>query len=206
MYTILMNNDKSLTSSIKTTLYQRENLVDKIQILILPSYEDIDLTDAIVELKYLDQANVPHVEILQKDEELYKGRIRCTLPVDTNLTKYAGDVSIRITLTKINYETNTQYVLHTSEAVITILPIRDYYNFVPNESLEFVDRIVGALESKMDALDAMTNVCAENRVDDLAISDNKLHVSANGKLLGNGVTIQDNSLINNESGLNTVEL
>lgn len=34
MYTIIMNNDKQLIGSKKTTLYQREKLADQIRFLI----------------------------------------------------------------------------------------------------------------------------------------------------------------------------
>ena len=38
-----MNDDKSLTATVVTTLYQREKLADKIQILIPQNYEELDL-------------------------------------------------------------------------------------------------------------------------------------------------------------------
>ena len=89
MYTILMNSDKSLVCTSRTTLYQRDKLVDKLQILIPQTYEDINLSDFTAVLKYIDQGNEVHSEILIKDEEVYKeSYLRYTLPIDTNLTIY----------------------------------------------------------------------------------------------------------------------
>ena len=60
MYTIVMRDDKSLRVTQKTTLYQREKLVDKIEILIPQQYEEMDLSEFTAILKYLDQGNVAH--------------------------------------------------------------------------------------------------------------------------------------------------
>ena len=158
LYTIVMNEYKELITTVKTTLYQREKLIDKIQFLIPELYNDISLTDFTAVLKYVDQANVPHAEILVKDNELYKNKLRFTLPVDTNLTKFSGDISIRLTFSKTDSETNTQYVLHTGEAIISISPLSDYYNFIPDESLEFVDQLVGQLNAKLEATDKMAEI------------------------------------------------
>ena len=60
------------------------------------------------------------------------------LPVDTELTQYAGDITIRLTFTKTDMEARKVFVVHTGELVIKISPLKDYYSFVPDESLEFV--------------------------------------------------------------------
>ena len=127
-----MNDDKSLTATVVTTLYQREKLADKIQILIPPNYGELDLSEFTATLKYVDQANVPHAEILKKDAELYKEHIRYVLPVDTELTQYAGDITIRLTFTKTDMEARKVFVVHTGELVIKISPLKDYYYFVPD--------------------------------------------------------------------------
>lgn len=49
-----MNQDKSLTSSIKTTLYQREKLTNKIQFLFPQYYENLSLDECTETLKYLE--------------------------------------------------------------------------------------------------------------------------------------------------------
>lgn len=157
MYTIKMNDDKTLTKTVVTNIYQREKLVDKIQFIVPLMYSDIDLGEFSATLKYVDQTNVTHAENLVKDEEIYKENYyRYVLPVDTNLTKLAGDIEIRLSFNKIDLEENKQYTLHTAPTTITVLPLKDYCSFVPDESLEFVDQIVGTLEAKMEAIIEMT--------------------------------------------------
>lgn len=189
LYTIIMNKQKELIVTEKTYLYQRENLADKIQFLIPPEYNDLSLTDFTAVLKYVDQGNVAHAETLTKDDELYKGKIRYTLPIDTSLTRFAGDISIRITFSKVDMDTKKQYVLHTSEITITISPLSDYYSFVPDESLEFVDQLVGTLEAKIDATEKIAETYDKKKADNIIYNDNKIQLTSNGEKIGDSITI-----------------
>lgn len=189
LYTIIMNKQKELIVTEKTYLYQRENLADKIQFLIPPEYNDLSLTDFTAVLKYVDPGNVAHAETLTKDDELYKGKIRYTLPIDTSLTRFAGDISIRITFSKVDMDTKKQYVLHTSEITITISPLSDYYSFVPDESLEFVDQLVGTLEAKIDATEKIAETYDKKKADNITYDDNKIQLTSNGEKIGNSITI-----------------
>lgn len=69
MYTIVMRDDKSLRITEKATLYQREKLIDKIQFLIPKTYEGTDISGFTATLKYVDQGNVAHMEILTLTED-----------------------------------------------------------------------------------------------------------------------------------------
>lgn len=189
MYTIIMDANKQLVTTIKQVLYQRENLVDKIQILIPQYYQNIDLSDWIAVLKYVDQANIPHAEKLTKDSDIYKNRIRFYFPVDTELTKYSGDITIRITLTKIDMNSKTQYVLHTGETTITISPLKDYYSFVPDESLEFVDQLIGNLEAKIEATEKIAEIYDTKKADNITYEDSRLQLTSNGQRIGDAITI-----------------
>jgi hypothetical protein len=185
-----MNDDKSLTATVVTTLYQREKLADKIQILIPPNYGELGLSEFTATLKYVDQANVPHAEILKKDAELYKEHIRYVLPVDTELTQYAGDITIRLTFTKTDMEVKKVFVVHTGELVIKISPLKDYYSFVPDESLEFVDQIVSDLQNKISALDKIADIYDKTKADNIQIKNGKtLQLLSNHIPIGDEVTV-----------------
>lgn len=184
-----MNKNKQLIATVKTYIYQHEKLVDKIQFLFPQKYEDFDLTEFSAVLKYVDQSNVPHAEILQRDSELYKNHIRFYLPIDSDLTRFSGDITIRITLTKVEMSTKTQYVLNTGEYVLSIAPLKDYYAFVPDESLEFVDQLVGNLEAKIEATENIANIYDQQKADNISYEDSKLQLLSNGKKIGDSITI-----------------
>lgn len=123
MYTILMNSDKSLSKTVVKTLFQGEKLVDKFRFLIPQNYNDLKLSDFTTTLKYIDQGNTVHSEKLTLSEELYQNRMLCFyLPVDSELTKFAGNITIHLVLNKGN-----QYILHSGEATITIDAVSPYY-------------------------------------------------------------------------------
>ena len=87
MYTILINNDLSLTTSVKTTLLHGTT-TDQIGILLPPeslenpSDDDtqqnpqITVTKQFSALLHYETDNVMKTEALVTDEELYKGRTR----------------------------------------------------------------------------------------------------------------------------------
>lgn len=194
MYTILMNSDKSLVCTTRTTLYQRDKLVDKLQILIPQTYEDVDLSDFTTVLKYVDQGNEVHSEILIQDEELYKDSyLRYTLPIDTNLTRFAGNIKICLTLNKIDMEEMKEYSLNTGEITITITPLSDYYKFVSDESLSIIDQKVNELNVKLEAMDKMTTTYDETKADNIKLDKetSEIYLTAHNKQIGDKIAIND---------------
>lgn len=194
MYTILMNSDKSLVCTTRTTLYQRDKLVDKLQILIPQTYEDVDLSDFTTVLKYVDQGNEVHSEILIQDEELYKDSyLRYTLPIDTNLTRFAGNIKICLTLNKIDMEEMKEYSLNTGETTITITPLSDYYKFVSDESLSIIDQKVNELNVKLEAMDKMTTTYDETKADNIKLDKetSEIYLTAHNKQIGDKIAIND---------------
>lgn len=194
MYTILMNSDKSLVCTSRTTLYQRDKLVDKLQILIPQTYEDINLSDFTAVLKYVDQGNEVHSEILIQDEELYKeSYLRYTLPIDTNLTRFAGDIKICLTFNKVDMEEMKEYSLNTGETTITIASLSDYYSFISDKSLSVIDQKVNELNVKLEAIDKMATTYDETKADNIKLDKDtsEIYLTAHDKQVGDKITIND---------------
>ena len=190
---IVMNPDKSLVITKQTNIYCKENMVDKLKFLFPEKYQELELADCTATLKYTDTNNVPHAEILQKDEELYKGKLAYTLPLDSELTEFPGDINLRVTFTKIDMETQTQYVMHTGEVTITVLPLADYYNFVPDKSLEFVDQILGYFQAKIEAVEKIAETYDSEKADNISYENDKLQLTSNGFKIGDPVSISGGS-------------
>lgn len=179
MYTIIMNDDKSLTTSIRTTLYQREKLVDKIQFLIPQKYGDMNLSHCTAKLKYIDQGNVSRSETLIKDTELYKDRLRFFLPVDNKLNYFAGSISIRIIFTNAD----TKQELRTGECIITIEPS----GIIEEDSNENSNST--EVYEKLTELETLINEIQENQVNDLKLTDDLLQLTIDNEVIGEGVII-----------------
>lgn len=189
MYAIVMNENKTLRSLSTICLYQRENLVDKIRILLPVKYNELDLSSFNVVLTYVDTANIPHSELLELQDELYKDRLCYHLPVDTKLSKFAGDVKIRLSLSYLDLDERKQYALETSDYTITILPVNDYFAITPDENLSFINQKMMDIDTKLKEAEYLSETFAKNQVDDLVLTDDLLQVTANGKIKGSGVKI-----------------
>lgn len=188
MYTILMKEDKSLVATSRSILRQYESLVDKIQFIIPKMYGDLDFStgDYQIVLKYVDQANIPHTVFLEKGEELYKENyINCILPVGIELTKFAGDITMYISVMDVNIEDETKVeVLHTNGITISITPLDDIYGFAPNESFQKMDQEILKLQVAIKANTILAEAIDQNKADDLSYEDNTLSLMANGKKIG----------------------
>ena len=101
MYTILVNDDNSLQSSIRTRLIQGSKNIDYLRFLINPTYNDIDISELSVILTYiLPVSKERKTLILEKSEELYKERLeyKVLLNNDENfITSEYGDVKMWLT-------------------------------------------------------------------------------------------------------------
>lgn len=190
MYTIIMNSDKSLVTSIKTVIYQREKSVDKIQFLLPKKYEEFELKDCIILLKYVDQGNVAQSIRLYPDEELYKDRLRCVLDVDTKFTRFAGDIIAHLSFLKLNLENGlNEEVFHSGETTIHINPIKDIYTFVSDESLEIIDKAMLELEARTRAMDMIASTYDNDKADDIYLDDESIYLTSHGKKIGKEIPL-----------------
>ena len=184
-----MNKDKTLTTTERTNIYQRDKMADKIQFLFPQTCGLIDISKSTVVLVYTDLGNVAHAEILKKDEELYKDRVRFTLPVDTSLTRFAGDITVHFSISYLDPDTQEQQAMHTGEAIIPILPLKNLYSFSPDESLDFVDQLVMNLEAKIQATERIAETYDKEKADNITYEDSKIQLTSNGEKIGDSVTI-----------------
>jgi len=190
MLTVKMLSNKNLVVTTNSRLYQRESLVDNMQILIPMEYDGINLFDFNATLEYLDPANVAHTESLIADSEVYKDLfIRYTMPLDSKFTYMAGIVIMKLTLTYFDETDNKSYVLRTGELEIEILKLNDYFAYTDDSSLNVIDNKILALQAESDKLAAIAETYAENQVDDLALTGSQLQLTAKGEKIGEGVEI-----------------
>ena len=123
MYTVLMDSNKSLITPKKITVYQGENSMDVLKFIIPKKYNGQDITDYNVRMDYNLPGNIGRKELLEKKDEYYNDDYMCyTLPLNTHITKYAGDVKLSLYIYKISLFENRKYQLHTGSLYITIKP------------------------------------------------------------------------------------
>lgn len=195
MSTILFKENKQLVLTKNTKIRQGENAVDKIEFLIPLTINDLSMSGFTATLLFVDAANVSHMEnlVLEGDTEdgLYKDSwYRFILPVDSEFTKMAGTIKMELTLTKYVDETETSYVMHSSELEMNILTWEDYYRFAPAGSLNAIDERLLELDNKLAMLNATAEIYDKAQAVDLKLTDERLQLAdADGKTIGEGVEI-----------------
>lgn len=184
MYTILMKSDKSLVCTHRETIYQREKLVNKLKFIVPEKIDETDMNELnIVLLKYTDQGNVAHSELLVADETPYKeGYISYTLPIDTNITKFAGNIVMSLSFLRASEGSDNDEVMHSGETTFTVNHLRDI--FVTDESLQTLDKRMLELQKGIDAINTIAEDLEASKADDISYEDNTLQLLSNGKKIG----------------------
>lgn len=212
MSTILFKENKQLVLTKDTKIRQNENAVDKLEFLIPTTINDIDMVGFSATLLFVDQANVSHMEqlVLSGDTEdgLYKDSwYRYILPVTSEFTKMAGTLKMELTLTKYVDETETSYVMHSSELEMSILTWEDYYKFVPATSLNAVDEKLLAIDNELAKMNSIAEFYGKSQAVDLMLTDDTLQLkNSNGEAMGDGVEILVDTSTDPDSNPNDAEI
>lgn len=143
MYAIKMENDKSLTTTIHSTIYQGERNADTLVLVVPKQYGDHNLADCTLLLRYILPDDTGHSEEIEmhpiphnKEYNQYR------LSAGSNFTARPGRITIW--LTAVDFDDNV--ILHTGEAVVEITPHKVIEDFLPPERVEQLDKIMGQLD------------------------------------------------------------
>ena len=208
MYTFLINEDNTLTTSKRERIMERSKQVDNLHFLADPTYKDVDMRDYTVVLEYLLPVSKRYkTEILEKSEELYKNKLEYKLPIDTNLTSEPGDIEIQLTFLNVTMDpdgTTVQHVRKVGPGVICIVPIQNWSDIIPDEALGALDQRILALNAQIKALSDRNNAIIDGKADNLSYEDNLLQLMANGKKIGNAIKITTETVETDDGSLRVV--
>ena len=197
MYTILVNDDNTLTTSVRERIMQRSKLVDSLHFLVSPIYKELDMTDFTVTMEYILPVSKEYVsEVLVKSEELYKEMLEYKLPFDTDLTKEAGEIEVKLTFSKVDLDADgndIQYVRKISATSITIVPIESWCDIIPDKALDAIDQRIIKTDAQIKALLEANEITRLEKADNLVLDgENKeLYLTAEGNQIGDKVKLSD---------------
>ena len=197
MYTILVNDDNTLTTSVRERIMQRSKLVDSLHFLFFLTYKELNIADFTVTLEYVLPISKKYkVETLIKSDELYKERLEYKLPFDTNLTREYGDIEIQLTFTKVDLDEegkDIQYVRKTSTTSITIVPISAWSDVIPDEALTDLDQKILKTDAQIKELHEIQENILVEKADNLVLDEEnkELYLTAEGNQIGNKVKLSD---------------
>lgn len=177
MYAIKMNDDKSLITTIKATIYQHEKNADTLVFLLPQTYEQIDLANCTTLIRYILPNGVGKSEELEMDPEPYKTYYKYRLKITSSLTNVAG--KIELWLSSIDLQDNL--VFRSGAVNIEILPSKDISDYFSDEDMDQLDK----LNTKIAMLE-------QNKADSIVYNgdEKQLQLTANGALIGSPVDMK----------------
>lgn len=200
MYTLKISDDNTVTTTVKETLIERSNYVDRIQIVTNKLYrEQIDMSDTTVYMKYkLPVSNkIKMTQLTVNNLEYETNYIQYLIPVDAGLTAEAGDIEVSFTFLKLvanDDGTYTSYIRKTTSGVIHITPLTQFDKYEPSEMFTEIDQRLLAIEGYIKDLDALNKVTYENAVKDIRLDTEKRKVTLtnnDGEDTGKGIAMTD---------------
>ena len=210
MYTILVNDNNELVTTVKERIMQRSKLVDELHFLANPTYKNIDMSNFTVTMEYILPVSREYkTETLVKSSALYKGQLEYVLPFDTCLTKEAGKIEIQLTFTKVEMDTDgkaKQMVRKAGPATVTIVPVTAWSDIIPDSALSALDQRLIMVDAMVQAANEMNYQMMNSKADDISYNEetNELQLLANGNAVGNKVTIKSTADL--EDGVPVVDL
>lgn len=197
MYTLVVNENNEIITTIKERIMQRSKLVDTLHFLVDPAYKGHDMSTFTVKLDYLLPISKEAVsDTLVMSAEMYKDKLEYKLPIDTSLTKEAGKIELNLTFVKLEMDSEgnvIQRVRKAGPASITIIPLSAWTNVVPDGALNAIDQRLIMAEAMINAANDFNQYLYENKADNIAYNanDRSLQLMSNGSLIGDKIVLPE---------------
>lgn len=177
MYALKLEITKELITTVRGTIYQNEKNADTLVFVLPRTYEETDLADCTVLMRYITPSGTGRSEEIEMDpvpysEDYYRYRLKAS----TKFTKEAGSLTIWLTI----LSRDNAVVLETGEAKIPVLERKNIDDFMSD-----------ADKSKLDLLGERVDKLQKEKADNLTYNreTRKLQLTADGTAIGNDVTV-----------------
>ena len=203
MYTVLVKNDNTLISTVRTNIMHRSSMVDGFRVLVDPIYNEEEAFDmrtfqCVMEYK-LPISDKYTVEILTPLDELYNGKLDYRLPIDTQLTSEIGDVEFKFMFLRLDMDSDGNPIERnrkTSSSTIKILPVEMWNDYIASSDLDSIAQmlLMGQAQNKymgemVNQLGKYADMLNMTKADNIAKDEetHELYLTANGKEIGSRV-------------------
>lgn len=189
-------------TTVRETIMQREKLVNRLSIICPQMYKnDIDMTEFDLVMTYkLPISKTVRIVEMKSVDALYKNEFcKYDLDIDTDITSENGDVELQFTFMRTYLDAdgnNIQQVRNANPTSIHICQLSDW--LVPSdEALGTLAELYLTNKSMIKSLEQLASTLHQTKIDDITldIDSKKILGTANGKIVGSGVSLEE---LNNE--------
>ena len=177
MYALKMEDGKELITTVRGTIYQYERNADTLVFLLPQKYEETDMADCTVYMRYVLPSGSGYSETIEMDpvpynEEYYRYRLKAA----SRFTKEFGLITLWLTALKHDSEV----LLETGDAVVPVLERKDIDEFLSDGD-----------KGKIDLMDEKIAQLQRDKADGLTYDKEtrKLHLTADGVMIGDDVIV-----------------
>lgn len=177
MYAIKMSDNKELLTTVRGTIYQNEKRADTLVFLIPQVYEEKDMADCSLLLRYVLPSGSGRSEEIEMDPEPYNSEFyRYRLKLSTRFTSEFGKIKLWLTAVGLD---NT-VILESGEAEVPVLQRKDIDEYLSEKDL-----------SKLDQLDVKVAKLQKEKADNLSYDKEtrRLRLTADGAEIGDEVVV-----------------
>lgn len=178
MYVIKMDsdNDKSLITTIQSKIYQGERNADTLVFLVPMEFENKNLADCTLLLRYILPNGSGRSEELEMDVEPYNNHYRYKLKASSRFTEVSGNIELWLSVIDM-YD---NFILKSGTMFINVTPSKNISDYLSDEDLD-----------QLDKLSAKVELLERNKADDILYDNKKraLQLSSNGIPIGAEVDI-----------------
>lgn len=203
MYTILLNDDKSLIATDPQTIYQNENAADSIRFLLPETLDDVSVSKSTIFVSYIRSDNRADVDRLDVLPELYNGYLECHLKMASRITQVPGKVCLFLQIYSGDPDRPT--ILKTGEHNLIVTAYKNMDHYMADTQLSALYRMqtnINQLISDQSDLAAAQEEMREEIPDDLIIAERRLHLSKEDTPMGKGIGLDtiDEPILFDDSG------
>lgn len=176
MYAIKMNEDKSLMTTVKSKIYQNEKNADTLVFLVPMHYEDKNIAECTVILRYILPNKVGRSEELEMCPEPYKDYYQYRLKVSSTLTNIPGKIELWLSI----IDANDDLLMKSDNIFVTVYPTKDITRYLsPND------------RNQLDKLSEKVAQLEMRKADNIFFDEDEqyLQLTSNGSPIGDKVNM-----------------
>lgn len=197
MYTVLINEDNSVTATKRQRIMQNSKLVDTLRIIVPKIYNSLTMSDYTAYLEYLTPISHKHnyVELAIEDDDYKDDYLLYKMSIDTDITGEVGNVEFYVHFIQVEMDadgTVSTPVRQTDSFIIPIIPIVNWFA-APDATLSALDQRIIALQELIKANADTIAASLEDKLDGLKLDTDtqELYGTVHGVKSGDAVDLND---------------